>query len=732
MGNELFNQNNEHITENNNNENDDLFKDLSNKNQLVLKYKINYPGEKIRLVGSKFYENNKANCQICIDFVVKELNEFYIAKKNENFIKVTLAISHKIKDLSYMFCECSSLISISNLNDLNINNVTNLSNIFFGCSSLTSLSDISRWQTNKVIDMSHMFHGCSSLKSLPLISKWETNNVIDMSYMFYGCSSLTSLDDISIWNISKVNNISLLFYECPLLNNKEKILTVFFNKNPLLKIKEEEEIKRIEEEKRRIEEERKRKEEEERRRIEEERRRIEEERRRKEEEERRRIEEERRRIEAERKRKEEEKRRIEEESKRREEEERRRQKEEIIKKQMEFRKKKISDENVKVVLEDMCILGSIMKKEIIKEKKIKPEKFISIQEATKEENKKKNEQIFCLGILAQALENIGITTAIERNESKNKELENVSNTALQFLMNGMIEKEKYDFHFDFGEKRNDELLYNLDEQKKFNNKLRKKLSKEYNIPEDEIIITNPQKGSYIVQVIFESKDFNDRSIDINKFKKNCTEKEFEELKNLKDIQTSLIMEGCKLSERMLDPRGNRESGFEVGGKRGGFDYCPPEGWKGFGLKVWDNYDNGNNDWLGCNGNPNEWAVAYHGIGSKGGSKVQDAARKIFIGQQFKYDASGISGQACKGHANINKRNNAFIKEVGIGAYCSPDPKVMEQYAEKTIINGKFYQLGFMMRVKPDKIRISKVKQNYWVLDGTTKEMRPYRLMIKEC
>ena len=33
---------------------------------------------------------------------------------------------------------------------------------------------------------------------------------------------------------------------------------------------------------------------------------------------------------------------------------------------MEFRKKKISDENVKVVLEDMCILGSIMKKEIIK------------------------------------------------------------------------------------------------------------------------------------------------------------------------------------------------------------------------------------------------------------------------------------------------------------------------------------------------------------------------------
>ena len=400
---------------------------------------------------------------------------------------------------------------------------------------------------------------------------------------------------------------------------------------------------------------------------------------------------------------------------------------------MEFKKNIISEENVKGVLEDMCILGSIMKKEIIEEKKNEPEKFISIQKATKEENKNKNEDIFCLGILAQVLENIGITTAIERNESKNKELENASNTALQFIMNGMIEKKKYDFHFDFGEERNDELLYNLEEQKKFNNKLKKKLSKEYNIPEDKIIITNPQKGSYSVQVIFESTDFNDENIDINKFKKNCTEKEFEELKNLKNIQTSLVMEGCKLYKNMLDSRGNRESGFEVGGKRGGFEYFPPlNGWKGFGLKVMDNYDNGNNDWLACNGNKNEWAVAYHGIGSNGGSKVEDAARKIFKGQKFKYDKSGKFGQACKDHDNINKINKGYIKKVGIGAYCSPDPNVMESYAERARINGKYYKLGFMMRVKPDKIRISKEITNYWVLDGTTKEMRPYRIVIKEC
>ena len=92
---------------------------------------------------------------------------------------------------------------------------------------------------------------------------------------------------------------------------------------------------------------------------------------------------------------------------------------------------------MKEVLKDMCILGSIMKKEIIEEKINQPEKFISIEEATKE---KKNDGLFCLGILAQILENIGITTAIEINESIDKESENFSNTVLQFIMNGMIEK----------------------------------------------------------------------------------------------------------------------------------------------------------------------------------------------------------------------------------------------------------------------------------------------------
>ena len=178
----------------------------------------------------------------------------------------------------------------------------------------------------------------------------------------------------------------------------------------------------------------------------------------------------------------------------------------------------------------MCILGSILKEEIIEEKQSNPEKYISIEEATKEENE--DSGIFCLGILAQNLEDIGIMTAIEKNSSEDEDSQNTADTVLEFITSGMIEKKKYSLHFDFGDERNEELLNDKNEQEKFNNKLRKKLSLEYNIPEEKVIVTNPQKGSYQVQVIFQTDTFNDDDVNLSKLKKkyNDDDETFKELK----------------------------------------------------------------------------------------------------------------------------------------------------------------------------------------------------------
>jgi len=163
------------------------------------------------------------------------------------------------------------------------------------------------------------------------------------------------------------------------------------------------------------------------------------------------------------------------------------------------------NEQLNEVLEDMCIYGNIMKKQIQEEKEKNPDKFIETSQALQLESE--DPGLFALGLIAQNLEDLGIETAIEREE--NDEEEDAGTTCLQFITNGLAGKKKYDLHFEFDEKRNEELLDNEEEYEKFKKNLKLKLRKDYNISIDKIVVTFPQRGSFHVQLIFQSDEFND-------------------------------------------------------------------------------------------------------------------------------------------------------------------------------------------------------------------------------
>ena len=62
---------------------------------------------------------------------------------------------------------------------------------------------------------------------------------------------------------------------------------------------------------------------------------------------------------------------------------------------------------------------------------------------------------------------------------------------------------------------------------------------------------------------------------------------------------------------------------------------------------------------------------------------------------------------------------------------------MEQYVGISEINGIKYKTVLMVRVKPEEIRHcdscsdSRALYNYWVVNGTTDEIRPYRILYKK-
>ena len=184
-------------------------------NEITIIYNIENK-EEIKIFDDTFINNNKSKCNLIIDGQKKELCSRLKINQNqnkENLLIIKLQGIQNVINMSKMFSNCLSLISLPDISSWNTNNVTDMSGLFFS-TSLKSTPDISGWNTSNVTNMSYMFGNCSTLKSLPDISSWNTINVTDMCYMFNYCKSLISLPDISSWNTNNVTNMRCMFCNC--------------------------------------------------------------------------------------------------------------------------------------------------------------------------------------------------------------------------------------------------------------------------------------------------------------------------------------------------------------------------------------------------------------------------------------------------------------------------------------------------------------------------------------
>jgi hypothetical protein len=119
-------------------------------------------------------------------------------------------------------------------------------------------------------------------------------------------------------------------------------------------------------------------------------------------------------------------------------------------------------------LENMIVMGDIIKDEILIEKSENPEKFVDIEKSLKNEN----DDNFAISLLAKDLEKSGIVTAVEK--TTDKEDIDVAATNLQFMINGLATKKKLDVHFDYGKEKNNKILNDPIEQKNFLENWKKK------------------------------------------------------------------------------------------------------------------------------------------------------------------------------------------------------------------------------------------------------------------
>ena len=194
-----------------------IFRVKENIDEITIIYKIDNNNNNIKVFDERFVKINKKICKIIYDGKTYDLNEYINIdniKLNKDIITIKFKGISKISDIGYMFCYCTSLLEVPDIDKINTINIKNFESLFDVCTSLISLPDISNWNTSNVTNMSGLFNNCRSIKSLPDISKWNTGKVTDISYMFSNCFSLLSLPNIQKWNISNVTDMNNMFSGC--------------------------------------------------------------------------------------------------------------------------------------------------------------------------------------------------------------------------------------------------------------------------------------------------------------------------------------------------------------------------------------------------------------------------------------------------------------------------------------------------------------------------------------
>lgn len=186
----------------------------------------------------------------------------------------------------------------------------------------------------------------------------------------------------------------------------------------------------------------------------------------------------------------------------------------------------------------MTVMGKLLKKRIREDKILHPEKLLKIDEILKDENSEN----FPICALAKQLEAGGVETEV----SSQTESDLINKACLQMAFNGLANKTKVDIKYDFGEKKNYDLLGHRDKRQNFHEELKEKISKELNIPKDEMVFVNPHKGSYKITIIFLFIDYQIFTLIFIQILEDCLKK----TEGFISLTKSALVEALKLDPRI--------------------------------------------------------------------------------------------------------------------------------------------------------------------------------------
>jgi len=327
------------------------------------------------------------------------------------------------------------------------------------------------------------------------------------------------------------------------------------------------------------------------------------------------------------------------------------------------------------------------------------------------------------------------------NECLKKNFENNQFLNQDFGLTQVIEKYYFKNLILSNEDLHDEPIYLLNFEDKRNLKYRPKnlqikeeLSKEFCLIIEEKF-KKKFNNEYSFEILSINKDSRELLINSNvpkeifaNFVEFINENAEKYVGAAKQLKEQKCIQEIKFSADMIDPAGNNDftnKGLSL--IRGSMAYHQPKGWMRIGLKVTGRFGN-NEDWIAKNGNPNEWAVGFHGF------KSVEKAMLPIKGNLISLEKWSHS---CKHYENMNPRTRSKYEKCGIGVYFADKIEVCEinNFTGSCRIGNKTVKLAFQCRLNPEEIRITDFPPSlaYIVPNKSNSDyssIRPYGILLK--
>ena len=104
--------------------------------EIICKYKINNSDE-VRIMDNIFVENNKNICKLIYEGKEQKLIDIFNTKDiKKDILEITIKGIDKIINASNMFYNCTTLISIKNINNWDATKINDINNLFYNFRSL--------------------------------------------------------------------------------------------------------------------------------------------------------------------------------------------------------------------------------------------------------------------------------------------------------------------------------------------------------------------------------------------------------------------------------------------------------------------------------------------------------------------------------------------------------------------------------------------------------------------